>query len=74
MMPPVFTSLNPARSGMADYAEALLAHEAGRFDPTVFIAGHEPSALGRRTADLVRHEARGLFGNAGRPEPLPSVL
>jgi glycosyltransferase involved in cell wall biosynthesis/SAM-dependent methyltransferase len=39
----VFTPLNPARSGIADYSEALLPHLAGRFDLTVFIDDYEPS-------------------------------
>ncbi len=39
----VFTPLNPARSGIADYSEALLPHLAARFDLTVFIDDDEPS-------------------------------
>lgn len=39
----VFTPLNPARSGIADYSEALLPHLAARFDLTVFIDDYEPS-------------------------------
>lgn len=45
MKPHVFTPLHPARGGIADSAEALPAHWAGRFDPTVFIAGHEPEVI-----------------------------
>ena len=50
----VFTPLNPARSGIADYSEALLPHLARLLELEVFIDGCEPSAWASSAGIRVR--------------------
>ena len=38
----VFTPLNPARCGVSDYSEALLAHLAEHVETTVFVDEYPP--------------------------------
>ncbi len=51
----VFTPLNPARSGIADYSEALLPHLARLLDLEVFIDDGQPSDWATRTGIAVRN-------------------
>ncbi|MDA1313018.1 MAG: glycosyltransferase [Acidobacteria bacterium] len=51
----VFTPLNPARSGIADYSEALLPHLSRLLEIEVFIDDYEPSGWAASAGIKVRH-------------------
>ena len=51
----VFTSLNPVRSGISDYAEALLPHVARHFETHVFIDDYEAHDFGADSHIKIRN-------------------
>jgi glycosyltransferase involved in cell wall biosynthesis/SAM-dependent methyltransferase len=64
----VFTPLNPARSGISDYSEALLPHLSRLLDVEVFIDDYEPSGWASDIGIPVRHH--GEF----RPDDFDAAL
>ncbi len=51
----VFTSLNPVRSGISDYAEALLPQLERHFEIEVFTDDYEAKGFGERSAITIRN-------------------
>ncbi|HUG81585.1 MAG TPA: glycosyltransferase [Bryobacterales bacterium] len=64
----VFTPLNPARSGIADYSEALLPHLSRLLEIEVFIGDYEPSGWAAGAGIPVRHHRE------FRPEDFDAAL
>ena len=53
----VFTPLNPARCGVSDYSEALLAHLTDHVETTVFVDNYQPDRFAGDEKATLRHAA-----------------